>query len=64
MMKSMKSMKSNDAKYFQATAILDSHHPAIVAFAEKATAEAASLPIAKAVALYYAVRDEIRLRWA
>lgn len=45
--------------YLQATEFLDFHHPEVRAFAE-ITAENRATPVDKAVALYYAVRDQIR----
>lgn len=46
------------AAYLRPADLLDSTHPAIVAFARKAAGSAAS-PVRKAVKLYYAVRDQI-----
>ncbi len=44
--------------YLQPGRFIDSDHPAIAAFAVRATASASD-PVAAAVKLYYAVRDEI-----
>ncbi len=44
--------------YLAPTAFIDSDHPAVVAYAEKAAAGAAD-EIERAVRLYYAVRDDI-----
>ena len=46
------------AAYLRPADLLDSDHPAVVAFARKAAGSAAS-PMRKAVKLYYAVRDQI-----
>lgn len=45
--------------YLQATEFLDFDHPQVAAFAD-ATAAESHTPVDKAVALYYAVRDQIR----
>jgi hypothetical protein len=42
------------------TAILDCHHPAVQAFARKAIPLCRTDPVARAVSLFYAVRDQIR----
>lgn len=53
-------MHNSDQQYLSPTAIIDSDHPAIVAYAQKVTAnDGATDLIAKAVSLYYAVRDNI-----
>lgn len=51
--------QSNDP-YLTPTAILDSDHPQVAAFAQTTLRAVADDPIARAVALYYAVRDGIR----
>ena len=51
-------MKKIDSKFLCPTAILDSDHPEIVAYAGRCTEELKE-PVDKAVALYYAVRDGI-----
>lgn len=43
-------------RWLQPTAFIESSHPDVAAFAHRAT-EAASTPVEKAVALFYAVRD-------
>jgi transglutaminase-like putative cysteine protease len=48
----------NLEEYLQPTEIIDSHHPDILAFAEKKAGDAKT-PLEKAVRLYYAVRDGI-----
>ncbi len=52
-------MVFKDEAYIQPTPIIDSDHEAIVNYANQALATAADDPVAKAVALYYAVRDDI-----
>ncbi len=47
-------------KYLRPTAILDSDHPAVIRFANRAVAETGADPVNTAVRLYYAVRDGIR----
>lgn len=48
------------AKYLQPTEIIDSHHPHINAYAKKVTTHTHKKPRDLAVAIYYAVRDDIR----
>ncbi len=48
------------APYLQATEIIDSRHPLIKAYALKTTQHAHHQPLDLAVAIYYAVRDDIR----
>ena len=48
-----------DEKYLLPTAIIDSDSPLILEHAEKIIGTAVSLPLEKAVKLYYAVRDGI-----
>ncbi|QTA88116.1 transglutaminase-like domain-containing protein [Desulfonema magnum] len=48
-----------DKKYLSPTAIIDSDHPKITAYAEASVKGAGKDPVAKAVKLYYAVRDDI-----
>jgi len=45
--------------YLKPTPIIDSDHPRIVAYAQAAVAGAGEEPVAKAVRLYYGVRDAI-----
>ncbi len=45
--------------YLSPTAIIDSEHPAVCAYAQNALQETADDAVAKAVRLYYAVRDGI-----
>jgi len=52
-------MDTTTRQYLAPTAIIDSDHPSIVAYAQKVTANDADDPIAKAVSVYYAVRDNI-----
>jgi len=47
-------------RYRQPTAIIDSHHPAVRAFARKAIPLCRTDPAERAVSLFYAVRDGIR----
>lgn len=46
--------------YLKPTAIIDSDHQAVIDYALAAVKEIHTDPVAKAVALYYAVRDDIR----
>ena len=46
-------------QYLAPTAIIDSEHQQVAAYARTQTRDAGDNPIAKAVALYYAVRDKI-----
>lgn len=48
------------SEYLQPGVFIDSDHPAVQAFAEKALDGAGPTPIERAVALYYAVRDGLR----
>ncbi|MBW1800214.1 MAG: transglutaminase domain-containing protein [Deltaproteobacteria bacterium] len=48
-----------DKKYLLPTAIIDSDHEDVIAFAAESTAAAENDPVRKAVLLYYAVRDGI-----
>ena len=52
-------MDNIDPQYLRPTAILDSDHPSIIAHANEITAGKGDDPIAKAIGLYYAVRDGI-----
>ena len=52
-------MKEDLQPYLQATEFLDYEHPKVAAYAE-ACGGSAETPLDKAVALYYAVRDQIR----
>jgi len=45
--------------YLQPTAVIESEHPAVVAFAREVAGEARD-PVDRAVRLFYAVRDQIR----
>ena len=47
-------------EYLQPGVFIDSDHPAVQAFTEKALDGSGSKPIERAVALYYAVRDGLR----
>ncbi len=49
-----------ERRFLNPTAIIDSDHPRVEAFARKAVSGAGESPTAKAVRLYYAVRDGIR----
>jgi len=49
-----------DPAYLRPTAILDSDHPTIAEFVERTVDDPAADPLARAVKLYYAVRDDIR----
>lgn len=46
--------------YLQPTEIIDSHHPRIRAYARSITEHTRNQPLDLAVAVYYAVRDDIR----
>jgi len=48
-----------DEKYLSPTAIIDSDHQDVIAFAAESTADTENDPVREAVALYYAVRDGI-----
>ncbi|MBI9082824.1 MAG: transglutaminase family protein [Desulfobacterales bacterium] len=52
-------MAEPNSEFFTPTPILDSDHPRVAAFAEKCLHGVANDPVARAVALYYAVRDDI-----
>jgi transglutaminase-like putative cysteine protease len=52
-------MESINSEYLKPTAIIDSDHPAIIAYARQAAGDSQD-PLEKAVRLYYAVRDDIR----
>jgi len=52
-------MSDVDKQYFTPTAIIDSDNPKIIDFAMDKIESVGDDPIAKAVALYYAVRDDI-----
>jgi transglutaminase-like putative cysteine protease len=52
-------MEAPEPQYLLPTAIIDSDHPDIVAYAKEVTKGAAG-PLEKAIELYYAVRDGIR----
>jgi transglutaminase-like putative cysteine protease len=52
-------MSDPDPAYLKPTAILDSDHPQIIAFARRAVGESND-PVDQAVRIYYAVRDGIR----
>jgi len=52
-------MKSVDEKYLRPTAIIDSDHPRIIAYAMEKTEGTEDDAVARAVRLYYAVRDGI-----
>jgi transglutaminase-like putative cysteine protease len=52
-------MNRDDSRYLAPTAILDSDHETVVAFAREAVAGREGDPKAEAVALFYAVRDRI-----
>ncbi len=45
--------------YLQPTAIIDSDQPAVAEYARAAVAKSSANPVSRAVALYYAVRDDI-----
>lgn len=50
----------NFTQYLQPTEIIDSHQPTISAYAQKITEHTHNQPLDLAVAIYYAVRDDIR----
>ena len=52
-------MAEPNSEFLTPTAILDSDHPRVAAFAEKCLHGVSSDPVARAVALYDAVRDGI-----
>ncbi len=52
-------MNSMDQKYLSPTSIIDSDHPTVIEYANKTVKDAGSDPVAQAVKLYYAVRDNI-----
>jgi transglutaminase-like putative cysteine protease len=52
-------MNEVDDKYLSPTAIIDSDHKEIIAYAKEKTRRCDDVPIEKAVRLYYAVRDDI-----
>ena len=52
-------MENIDEKYLLPTAIIDSDHKDVIAFAAESTADTENDPVREAVALYYAVRDGI-----
>jgi transglutaminase-like putative cysteine protease len=52
-------MDSASSAYLAPTAIIDSEHPIVVAYANKAIKDAGPDAVSKAVKLYYAVRDVI-----
>ncbi|MBN1104685.1 MAG: transglutaminase domain-containing protein [Deltaproteobacteria bacterium] len=52
-------MKSVDKKYLEPTAIIDSDHPRVIAYAMENIKGTGKDAVAKAVRLYYAVRDGI-----
>jgi transglutaminase-like putative cysteine protease len=52
-------MRSVDQIYLTPTPIIDSDHPAILAFAEETTGPSCTDPVETAVKLYHAVRDGI-----
>ncbi len=52
-------MEQDNSAYLLSTPIIDSEHASIVAYAKEAVKDAGPEPIAKAVKLYYAVRDVI-----
>jgi transglutaminase-like putative cysteine protease len=51
--------QSDESLYLLPTSIIDSDHESIVGFVEKLVGKADKEPVAKAVTLYYAVRDGI-----
>jgi transglutaminase-like putative cysteine protease len=53
-------MRSGTEPYLAPTAIIDSDHPGVAAYAAEAVRGVGSDPVAQAVALYHAVRDPIR----
>ncbi len=52
-------MNEVDDKYLSPTAIIDSDHKEIIAYAKEKTGRCDDAPIEKAIRLYYAVRDGI-----
>lgn len=52
-------MDSSDQRFLRPTAIIDCDHAAVIAYARKITDGIGDDPVAKAVRLYYAVRDDI-----
>ncbi len=52
-------MNSMDQKYLSPTSIIDSDHPAVIEYANETVKDAGDGPVAQAVKLYYAVRDNI-----
>ncbi len=48
-----------DEKYFLPTSIVDSDHKDVIGYANEAVKGCGDDPVAKAVRLYYAVRDDI-----
>jgi transglutaminase-like putative cysteine protease len=50
----------NVSPYLQPTEMIDSQHPRVIAYAQKTTQHVQNQAIDQAVALYYAVRDDIR----
>jgi len=52
-------MESINSEYLKPTSIIDSDHPAIIAYARKAAGDSQD-PVEKALRIYYAVRDGIR----
>ena len=52
-------MDQPEEKYLLPTAIIDSDHPHIIQYAKDTIKDAGNNPVAKAVRLYYAVRDGI-----
>ncbi len=53
-------MDKPESRFLEPTEIIDSDHPSIKAFAREVVSGAGESPSAKAVRLYYAVRDGIR----
>jgi len=52
-------MEHIDKKYLSPTAMIDSDHPVVIEYAQKSVSGAGSDSVARAVKLYYAVRDNI-----
>lgn len=52
-------MDTIDKQFLRPTGMIDSDHASIIAYAEKVTAKDGDEPVAQAVSLYYAVRDNI-----
>jgi transglutaminase-like putative cysteine protease len=52
-------MENIGPEYLQPTAIIDSDHPAVMAYAQEAVGESRD-PLERAIKIYYAVRDGIR----